>query len=102
LVYERDDTEEHEMLRVSFSSMTTARAAVNVLEAYGYWARQQGRDVVTDCPTLLAVPTIQKRVGLSEVERVELAGATDGLGSPAAFSPAPRMTGAERRPDMTA
>lgn len=62
------------MLRVSFSSMTTARAAVNELEAYGYSAQQFGREVVTDCPALLAVPTIQKRVGFSEVERLELKG----------------------------
>jgi hypothetical protein len=90
------------MLRVSFSSMTTARAAVNALEVYGYWARQQGPDVVTDCPTLLALPTIQKRVGLSEVERVELAVATDRPGSTPAFSPAPRAPGAERRPEIAA
>jgi len=60
------------MLRVSFSSMTTARAAANVLEAYGYSAKQLGRDVVTDCPTLLAVPAIQKRVGFAEIERLDL------------------------------
>jgi hypothetical protein len=60
------------MLRVSFSSMTTARAAADVLEAYGYSARQVGRDVVTDCPTLLALPAIQNRVGFAEVERPRL------------------------------
>jgi hypothetical protein len=88
------------MLRVSFSSMTTARAAVNLLEAYGYWAQQKGRDVVTDCPTLLAVPTIQKRVGLAEVERVELAGAAECPDSTPAFFPAPQVSGAERHPEM--
>jgi hypothetical protein len=62
------------MLRVSFSSMTAARAAVSVLEAYGYAARQFGRDVVTDCPTLLAVPAIQKQVGLADIERLDLKG----------------------------
>jgi hypothetical protein len=64
------------MMRVSFSSMTTARAAVNVLEAYGYSAKQFGRDVVTDCPTLLAIPAIQKRVGFAEIERLDLTGGT--------------------------
>ena len=59
-------------MRVSFASMTAARAAVSVLEAYGYSARQVGKDVVTDCPALLAVPAIQKRVGLAEVERLQL------------------------------
>ena len=62
------------MLRVSFSSMTTARAAVNVLEAYGFSAKQFGRDIVTDCPTLLAVSTIQKRLGFAEIERLDLGG----------------------------
>src|SRR6185503_8159377 len=31
-----DGTKEDKMMRVSFSTMTMARAAVNVLEAYGY------------------------------------------------------------------
>lgn len=63
------------MLRVSFSNMATARAAVGVLEAYGYSATQFGREVVTDCPTLLAVPTIQRKVGFADIERLELTGA---------------------------
>jgi len=62
------------MLGVSFSSMTAARAAVSVLEDYGYAARQFGCDVVTDCPTLLAIPAIQKRVGFAEIERLDLRG----------------------------
>jgi hypothetical protein len=69
-------SKEYDMLRVSFSSMTTARAAVNVLEAYGYSAKQLGRDVVTDCPTLLAVPVIQKRVGFAEIEHLDLSAGT--------------------------
>ena len=66
-------------MRVSFSSMTTARAAVNVLEAYGYSAKQIGRDVVTDCPRLLAVPAMQRRVGLAAIERVDLTGGSAPL-----------------------
>lgn len=62
------------MLRVSFSSMTTARAAANVLEAYGYSAEQAGREVVTNCPTLLALPAIEKMVGFREVEGLALGG----------------------------
>lgn len=49
-----------------------ARAAVKVLEAYGYAAEQIGRDVITHCPPLLAVSAIQKRVGLADVEQVDL------------------------------
>lgn len=77
------------MLRVSFSSMTTARAAVSVLEAYGYSAKQFGRDVVTDCPTLLAVPVIQKRVGFAEIERLDLSGRRDSSEPTDEFPPAP-------------
>ena len=78
------------MLRVSFSSMTKARAAVNALEAYGYSAKQFGREVVTDSPTLLAVPAIEKRVGLADIERLDLNGRTDPIDSTAAF---PEATG---------
>ena len=60
-------------MRVSFSSMSAAQAAVTVLEAYGYSAKQIDRDVITDCPTLLAVPAIQKRLGLAEVEHLDCA-----------------------------
>jgi hypothetical protein len=77
------------MLRVSFSTMTTARAAADVLEAYGYSTKQFGRDVVTDCPTLLAVPAIQKRVGFAEIERLDLNGGTRSIESTAELLPAP-------------
>ena len=73
------------MLRVSFSTMTTARAAVNVLEAYGYSAKQFGCDVVTDCPTLLAIPALQKRVGFAEIERLDLSGGKLSAESTAEF-----------------
>ena len=75
------------MLRVSFSSMTTARAAVNVLEAYGYSAKQFGRDVVTE-----------KRVGFAEIERLELSGRMDSIEPTDAFpdAPSPSRTEASR------
>ena len=83
------------MLRVSFSSMTTARAAVHVLEAYGYSAKQCGGDVVTDCPTLLALPAIQKRVGFAEVERLEFLPRPSSLESTAELSLPPSAPRAE-------
>jgi len=76
------------MLRVSFSSMTTARTAVKVLETYGYSAEQRGGDVVTDCPTLLALPVIQQRIGFAEIERFEFVAGATALESTAEF-PAP-------------
>lgn len=66
-------------MRVAFSSMTTARAAADVLEAYGYSTKQFGRDVVTDCPPLLAVPVIANRIGLAEIERLDLTGGTNAI-----------------------
>jgi hypothetical protein len=61
-------------MRVSFSSATIAQAAAGMLAAYGYSAEQVGTDVVTDCPALLAVPAIAKRVGLGEVDQIDLTG----------------------------
>jgi hypothetical protein len=94
--------EEDEMLRVSFSSMTAARAAVNALEAYGYSARQLGRAVVTDCPTLLAIPAIQKRVGLAEIERLELDGGRRSSPESDEFPDAPNTGGAMPASELTA
>jgi hypothetical protein len=98
----RGGTKEVEMLRVSFSTMTTARAAVNALEAYGYSAQQSGCDVVTDCPTLLAIPAIQKRVGFGRIERLDLSGATSFPESTAEFFPASSVLHAEQRSERTA
>ena len=73
-------------MRVSFSSMAAARAGVSVLEAYGYAAKRLGTEVVTDCPTLLAVPAIQKRVGLANIDHIDLVtgdGIAGGRGDPA-------------------
>jgi len=90
------------MLRVSFSSMTAARAAVNVLEAYGYSARQLGREVVTDCPTLLAIPAIQKRVGLAEIERLELDAAGKSSAQTDEFPEAPNTVVGAPASELTA
>jgi hypothetical protein len=59
-------------MRVAFSNTDLARAAAGVLKAYGYAATQVGMEVLTDCPPLLAVPAIAKRIGLAEIESVEL------------------------------
>jgi hypothetical protein len=90
------------MIRVSFSSMTTARAAVNVLESYGYSAKQFGRDVVTDCPPLLAIPAIQKRVGFAEIERLDLTGGIEGLDATAELLPAASAPRAQPGREATA
>ena len=88
------------MLRVSFSSESKARAAVDAFAAYGYSARRSGRHVVTDCPPLLAIPAIQKRVGFAEIERLDLNGRSESPDAPAGrateFGEAPPRASAER------
>jgi hypothetical protein len=75
------------MMRVSFSSVTAARAVANALAAYGYVAKQLGREVATSCPTLLAVPIICRLVGLADIERLDLsAGAAGAAGDEAGLS----------------
>jgi hypothetical protein len=60
-------------MRISFSSATAAGAAARILAQYGYWTEQVGKDVVTDCPTLLAAPAIERSIGLELVERIDFA-----------------------------
>ncbi|HVZ89819.1 MAG TPA: hypothetical protein VHG72_22855 [Polyangia bacterium] len=99
--YGRRTTKELKVLRVSFSSVTTARAAGDVLEAYGCSARQVGRDVITDCPTLLALSVLQSRVGFAEVQHLDLNAGARAIESTAVFS-GPRVTRAERGIGLTA
>jgi hypothetical protein len=61
-------------MRISFSNTTAAGAAARILEQYGFSVRQTGREVVTDCPTLLAAPAIERSIGLELVERIDLSG----------------------------
>jgi hypothetical protein len=59
-------------MRISFSSAMAAGAAARILEQYGYRVEQQGKDVLTDCPTLLAAPAIERSIGLELVERIDV------------------------------
>jgi hypothetical protein len=59
-------------MRISFSTATAARAAARIFEQYGYVAKQNEREVVTDCPTLLAAPAIERSIGLELVERIDV------------------------------
>ena len=55
-------------MRISFSNEATARAAVAVLEHYGYQATPKGAAIEAECPALLAVPAVGKAVGLHQIE----------------------------------
>ncbi len=59
-------------MRITLSSLAAARSVRTVLESYGYSAKQVGRDVLTDCPTLLAVPAVERQVGLAAIDRLDL------------------------------
>ena len=56
---------------ISFTTANAARAAASILEQYGFTASQSGKDVVTNCPTLLAAPAIERSIGLELVEGIE-------------------------------
>jgi hypothetical protein len=59
-------------MRISFSNEATARAAVAVLEHYGYPATPIGAAIDTECPPLLAVPAVGKALGLHQIEKVHI------------------------------
>ena len=60
-----------ETMRISFTTTSAAHAAVSILEQYGFSANQSGKEVVTNCPTLLAAPAIERSIGLELVEGIE-------------------------------
>jgi len=90
------------MLRVSFSSVSKARAAVDALAAYGYSSERSGCQVVTNCPPLLAIPAIQKQVGFAEIERLDLNGCTGAPDPAAELGEAPAWASAGRGGELTA
>jgi len=61
-------------MRISFSNRVAARAAASLFEQYGFAAKQIDTEVLTDCPTLLAAPAIERSIGLELVERIDLTG----------------------------
>ncbi|HLK94010.1 MAG TPA: hypothetical protein VKZ18_29220 [Polyangia bacterium] len=60
------------VIQIAFSSETAARAAVRTIESYGYTAAATGSVVRTDCPPLLAMPALERQVGLHQMENVRL------------------------------
>lgn len=59
-------------MRIKFSNEHTAQAAANVFERYGYKAFRSGPVLVTNCPTLLAVPVVHRSVGLDRVQELDI------------------------------
>jgi hypothetical protein len=79
---------------ITFSNEATAEVAVTVFARYGYQTRRCGTVVVTDCPTLLAVPVMDRAIGLGRVKRVDISprpsaglSSAHGLGESASGAP---------------
>ena len=74
-------------MRFRFATLAAAETARKVFESHGYRATQTGQDVWTDCPTLLAVPTVERRIGLKAIDRLDLS--TAGAWPPASPAEGP-------------
>lgn len=63
-------------MRITVANEFAAHAAVEVLRRYGYSASSQGCEIWSDCPVLLAIPALERALGLQALERVDLNGGT--------------------------
>jgi hypothetical protein len=59
-------------MRMTFATEKAARVAAGIFEQYGYGATRMGTIILTDCPTLLAVPVVGRAVGFERIEGVHL------------------------------
>lgn len=59
-------------MRITFFTEQAAEAAVETWERHGFVAARTGTVVVTDCPTLWAVPIIHRTIGFHQVERLDV------------------------------
>jgi hypothetical protein len=59
-------------MRITFLTEQAAVAAVETWERHGFSAARSGTVVITDCPTLWAVPIIHRAIGFHQVERLEV------------------------------
>ncbi len=57
-------------MKITFSSEKVAKAAVSIWERNGFRATRTGPTIVTDCPTLWAVPILRRAIGFDRVEKV--------------------------------
>jgi hypothetical protein len=76
-------------VRITFSTEAAAEAAVEIWERHGFMAVRSGTTITTDCPSLWAVPIIDRTLGLHQVERLDLRSAPDV----ALHAPGPSLPG---------
>jgi hypothetical protein len=60
------------VMRITFFTEQAAEAAVKTWERHGFAAARSGTAVITDCPTLWAVPIIHRAIGFHQVERLDV------------------------------
>jgi hypothetical protein len=60
------------VMRITFFTEQAAVAAVETWERHGFTAARSGTVVITDCPTLWAVPIIHRAIGFHQVERLDV------------------------------
>jgi len=63
-------------MRITFFTEEAAVAAVETWERHGFAAARSGTVVITDCPTLWAVPIIHRAIGFNQVERFDVISST--------------------------
>jgi hypothetical protein len=70
------------VMRITFFTEQAAQAAVETWERHGFAATRSGTVVVTDCPTLWAVPIVDRVIGFGQVERFDVLSAAKPSGGP--------------------
>jgi hypothetical protein len=89
-------------MRITFFTEDAAQAAVEIWERHGFSATRMGTVVVTDCPTLWAVPTINRAIGFHRVERLDVirpcAAVGNGKALPKQAAARPLLRGSELDP----
>jgi hypothetical protein len=71
-------------MRITFFTEQAAQVAVETWERHGFSAARSGTVVVTDCPTLWAVPIIHRVIGLGQVDRFDVLGPAEPARHPSA------------------
>ena len=59
-------------MRITFLTEQAAEAAVETWERHGFAAARSGTVVITDGPTLWAVPMVHRAIGFHQVERLDI------------------------------
>jgi hypothetical protein len=64
-------------MRITFFTEDAAQAAVDIWKRHGFEATRTGTVVATDCPTLWAVPVINRAIGFDKVKRFDVVATDD-------------------------